>query len=840
MPSADPSEERFRILDKVPVGVLVLDPGYRILFWNECLENWTGVARADLLGADARSRFPNICRQGVASRIERVFRDGVPTVFSPQLHAPLIQCEVAPGVLRVQYITVTSIRRTNEPGFLAVFSIQDITDLTRRLDESRRTASELADELQRRTRLEADLRRAKEEADGANRAKSDFLANMSHEIRTPMNGVLGMIGLLLQGKLDARQRRRAETIQASSQELLALLNDILDLSKIEARRLELEHANFNLREVVESVAELVAVTAQPKGLEVLCFIEPDVPTLLRGDPSRLRQVLVNLAGNAVKFTHKGEVSIRVSATEKDGVIRFEVRDTGIGIPADKAHLLFRPFSQADASTTRRYGGSGLGLSIVSRLVEMMGGKAGFESAEGVGSRFWFTATLERQPVLRPRALNLAGRRVLAVDGNASSRNLLLELLEFWQAEGAPAGDVETAMTRLSDGSAPDGDPRITGWAGDIAARGPRQPHAFDAVVVDLEAPEGGARRLALAIEADAHLAGIPVLVMTPLHSEMDRDRWQGAGFTGRITKPIRQDELGAALAHALGFGSPPRASDRKADICKPCQASRAAVRILLAEDNPTNQEVALGILETLGYSADLVGDGRAALAALASKDYYLVLMDCQLPELDGYEACRLIRQTTTPVRNHGIPVIAMTAHALESDWARCLAAGMNDYVSKPVNPAALEQAIERWTSGMGEAEATPQDSTPHSSESTGASAEPPVFDEEDLLMRLSGNRNLAMRVVGRFLNDAPAQITTLADAVERKDCESGRRAAHAIKGAAANVGGTQLRETAYELEQLGAAGDLAAAAGLVSELAARFDTLRPVMDSFRRRVELED
>jgi len=389
---------RFDVLDKIPVGILVLDPEYRILFWNECLENWTGSHRSALLNGDARVSFPNIAKSSFSKRIERVFRDGVPTVFSPQLHSPFIQCEVTPGVSRVQYITVTSIPSGTGSGFLAVFSIQDITDLTRRLDESRSTARELSNELQRSAELQIDLRAAKETADTANRAKSEFLANMSHEIRTPMNGILGMAGLLLDGELDLRQRQRAQAVRRSGEDLLAILNDILDHAKVEARKLQLETVDFDLRDVVEGAADMVAVTAQQKGLAVFSFIYPDVPTRLRGDPMRLRQILLNLAGNAVKFTHSGEVAIRVKLDRPGdtGTIRLEVTDTGIGVPKDKMDLLFRPFSQADTTTTRRYGGTGLGLSIVARLVELMGGHVGFDSQEGQGSQFWFTVRLQPQ------------------------------------------------------------------------------------------------------------------------------------------------------------------------------------------------------------------------------------------------------------------------------------------------------------------------------------------------------------------------------------------------------------------------------------------------------------
>ena len=805
---------RFDVLDKIPVGILVLDPEYRILFWNECLENWTGSHRSALLNGDARVSFPNIAKSSFSKRIERVFRDGVPTVFSPQLHSPFIQCEVTPGVSRVQYITVTSIPSGTGSGFLAVFSIQDITDLTRRLDESRSTARELSNELQRSAELQIDLRAAKETADTANRAKSEFLANMSHEIRTPMNGILGMAGLLLDGELDLRQRQRAQAVRRSGEDLLAILNDILDHAKVEARKLQLETVDFDLRDVVEGAADMVAVTAQQKGLAVFSFIYPDVPTRLRGDPMRLRQILLNLAGNAVKFTHSGEVAIRVKLDRPGdtGTIRLEVTDTGIGVPKDKMDLLFRPFSQADTTTTRRYGGTGLGLSIVARLVELMGGHVGFDSQEGQGSQFWFTVRLQPQNCEPERVPSFSGHRVLVVDRSFTSRTLLADLLGFWQCRVDQAEDVQGALAKLRTANC-----------------------SCDAVIADLEAPDGGAGRLASAVSEAPGMAHIPLILLTPLTqiSRMPR-------FSGQISKPVKQGDLAGCLAAVFGHGcEAAQPAQRLANAPRSGREVHARFRLLLVEDNVTNQEVALGMLENLGYRADLAPDGSAALAALARTDYDLVLMDCQLPDLDGYEATRLIRKPETDVRNHQVAIVAMTAHAMTGDRERCLAAGMNDYLSKPIDRIALARALERWTTGI-EKGAPAVDVAPVS---IGAEPEAPqipqvaLFDREDLLERLSGNEDLAQRVVNRFLEGASRQLELLARAIGDSDTEAVRLAAHAIKGAAANVGGQQVRAAASKLEQLGKAGDLRPASEILQELAASFARTRDPMEQFCRSVE---
>jgi len=709
------------------------------------------------------------------------------------------------ALLLVQLVQHLQIRKLLRP-------LHDIIEFTRRVgsgDLSQSAPEAKIAELRELTaasnqmlehlRTTRELRLQVREAVAANRLKSEFLANMSHEIRTPLNGILGMVGLLLDDTLDPRHRQRAEVIRSSAEALLVILNDIPDLSKIEARKLELETADFDLRCVVEEVADLAAVTAQQKGLEFLCLIEQDVPTRLRGDPCRLRQVLVNLTGNAVKFTRAGEVSIRVRLDRSGDsvVVRFEVNDTGIGIPKDKIHLLFQPFSQADASTTRRYGGTGLGLSIVARLVEMMGGQVGVESRDGVGSRFWFTVRLARQKVQRPRALSLPGRRVLVVDDNAASRGMLLELLAFWQCRAEQAGDAASALARL----------RAAG------------ENPLDAVLVDLEVPGGPA--LGAAIREDPRLARTAAVLLAPLTRTSDMEGWRRLGFAGRVTKPVKQGALGACLAEVFGYGPAPAGVDPRLRHDRGSDRPRSSpCRLLLVEDNATNQEVALAILENLGYRADVVADGRSAVRALGQIAYDLVLMDCQLPEMDGYEDSRLIRQPATPVLNHEIPIVAMTAHAMAGDREKCLAAGMNDYVAKPIQPGLLAKAIEHWLAGRPDEPALRPPAAPPPQP-----AENAVFDSQELVERMMGDEARARRIIAGFLDDMPRQIAALALAVESADAGAARLRAHSIKGAAANVGGLEMRDVAGKLERSGAAADLAAMAAALPELAATFERL---------------
>ncbi len=796
----------------------------------------------------------------------------------------------------------------------------DITDQKQAQQQLQETNRQLEESINRANKMAV-------RAELASVAKSEFLANMSHEIRTPMNGVIGMTGLLLDTELTGEQQHFAEIIKSSGESLLTLINDILDFSKIEANKLDLETLDFDLQNLLDDFASTLAIKAHEKGLEFVCAVDPGVPTLLTGDPGRLRQILTNLAGNAVKFTSAGEVVIRVERTEGSGIrqaaeenqvsgvgyrasenevmLRFTVADTGIGIPAGKIGMLFQKFTQVDASTTRQYGGTGLGLAISKQLAELMGGEIGVESPAkspragelGKGSEFWFTACfgLQADAVIQktqPPA-ELSGVRVLIIDDNATNREILSVRLNFWGMRPEEAYDGPSGLQAL------------------YRALGEKDP--FRVAIVDMQMPGMDGESVGRVVKTDAKVADTRLVLLTSQGVRGDARRLHEIGFVGYATKPVRHEDLESLLTQALASnagGAPWPIVTRHTDHeSLPDLARFQKSRILIADDDFTNQQVVLGILKKLGLRADAVSNGREAIEALNTRSYDLVLMDVQMPVMDGFEATRLIRRMAKdggrksedgdeeprtknqePATCGRLPIIAMTALALQGDRERCLEAGMDDYLSKPIDPLTLARVLAKWLTeesrSQENADRRPQTSPTASplesisniqhgisngqvkkslsrslsrSSSTSedgkgedrnedraetkigtrivtemdvgkaSGKEVAVWDRAGMLKRLMDDEELAGTILQGFLEDIPRQIDALRDYLEAGDIAGAELQAHSIKGASANVGAEHLRAVALELEQAGKNGDLESIKMRMDELGATFEELKETL-----------
>jgi two-component system, sensor histidine kinase and response regulator len=788
------SEKRYRDLVENSLGLICThDLDGRLLMINSAVARSLGYQHDEMVGKNLR--------EFIAPSGKKYFNDYLEEIRNRQTASGLIVLLRRNGQERIwQY---HNLRQDEGETSYVLGHAQDVTEYKQ---------------------LERDLITAREAAINASQAKSAFLANMSHEIRTPMNGIIGMADLLLKTDINAEQRKMAEMVQSSANALLTIINDILDFSKIESGKLILETIDFDLRGVVESVVELLAEEAQKKGIELASFIHKDAPEKLRGDPTRLRQILTNLVGNAIKFTEVGEVVVSVT---KEGSpnqhikLRFAVTDSGIGISKEAQGNLFRAFSQADTSTTRRYGGTGLGLAISRQLVELMNGEISVESVEGKGSSFTFKVPFEaqagRSEPPSPKISSLTSSRLLIVDDNATHRTILVHYTASWgmRVSSAESGDKALEMLRQAVEA---GDP-------------------YDLAVVDCQMPEMDGLMLAQKIKAEPLTSSTRLILMTALGRREAEAARQQAGIECFINKPIKQPELFACLSAVTG-GTPRTSGQFRQEANKKSPATESATsafvnnqtqkqaRLLIAEDNPVNRQVAMWQLQSLGYTVDTVANGLQALEVLSVTDYDVVLMDCQMPEMDGYETTAEVRRREGHRRH--TPIIALTANALEGDQEKCLAAGMDDYLSKPIKPEALAAMLEKW---LGKQTVSPNQ---FAADTDGAKNLANALDV-NLLAKLrkaigGKSKDFMANLFDLFITDAQPRIEALQEAIARNDAAALREMAHALKGSCANLGATRMSGLCEILEEKGVANSLEGASAFVEHLEEEFALVKQALE----------
>ncbi|MGH9746561.1 MAG: response regulator [Candidatus Acidiferrales bacterium] len=774
------------LIEMTPLAVVVLDPGFCVEMCNPAFERMFCYRFQDIRGRRLGDLVAGGELGNEVKSNETALRSGA------SVHVTTRRTRSDGSLLDVEAYSVPLGENGTPTGYLLLY--QDITD------------RKLAEEA---------LHRAKNAAEGANKAKSEFLANMSHEIRTPMNGIIGMTELALDTKLTNEQRDYLGMVKTSAASLLTVINDILDFSKIEAGKLDLDVSDFPLRQSVGETLKTLGFRAHEKSLELAWRVAPDVPDYLAGDVSRLRQVLVNLVGNAVKFTERGEVVVEIeresNSIETNAVLHFRVRDTGIGIPKEKQAMVFGAFTQADSSTTRKYGGTGLGLAITTRLVDLMGGRIWLESEPGLGSTFHFTIPFGI--AFGPASVQdtdpriLLHSSILIVDDNETNRHILVEMLGRWGMWVETAKSAHEALAALARAS----------------IRGPR----FAAVISDLQMPEMDGFELVESIRRSPQFGRIPVLILSSSAQQGERERCRKLGIAAYVAKPIQPSELLDAILSALSAHAKELQMEMTEET-SPAQTDRGqGMKVLLAEDNAVNRTLATRLLEKHGNTVVVVVNGREAIEALEREAVDLVLMDVQMPEMDGLEATAAIREKEKTTGTH-VPIIALTAHAMKGDREKCLAAGADDYLTKPIRTAELFEAVDHVrNSKLPSAPARPPTAETRSTSS---------FDIDAALRHVEGDRELLDEIMRIFTDECPKTIAEIRNAIRAADLPLLERAAHSLKGSAANLGALGVTQPAAEIEESARNGDLSAAREQFHSLENAVEELLRELEGIARKV----
>ncbi|MEQ1792844.1 MAG: response regulator [Nitrospira sp.] len=786
------------IADESPYPILELDAHASLVYANPVM---TQLLTRHGYAADG---FPRVTPEGLAALVQRCLTSGKP-----------IQ-EVAMRLPDARFAWVLC--PVESDRHVRGYAV-DLTEIHHAKEALHASAEELRAKNQR-------LDRALQEAQAATQTKAAFLATISHELRTPMNGVIGMTSLLMDTPLAPEQRSYADTIRQCGEALLQLINDVLECSKIEAGKLELESIDFNLRATVDDVLKQFAERAESKGLELTGLIHAAVPTGLRGDPGRLRQILTNLVGNAIKFTDRGDVTLQVyleEDTQGGALLRFDVSDSGIGITQETVDKLFQPFVQADSTMTRRYGGTGLGLSISKQLVELMGGQIGVKSVPDHGSTFWCTARFMKQassvPAILPMA-DLQGHRVLIVDDNESNRLILHHLVSGWGMHDVQADNAASALATIEEAA--------------------RRGTPFDCAILDVVMPGMDGLELAAALQRLPAAATLRIIVMTSLLQRGHAERARKVGAKGYLTKPVRHDELRDCLRTVLGMQLIPEVAESVGHAPASRLVTRHTLaehaerrRILVVEDNSVNQKLAVRMLEKLGYRPDLVENGREALAALDVGAYDAILMDCQMPVMDGFEATTAIRKNEAAGKRYvslgHIPIIAVTANAMQGDRERCLAAGMDAYLAKPIKLDDIRTTLSRWV-------ATPSSEVAATYPSGLIVPRPErqaIFDPAQMLQNIGGDQELLTQLIDLFLERQGEILANIRQALSQSDAITVERAAHTLKGTAANLCAPEVALAASQLEAIGRLGTLQDAPTVYAHLEMEMIRLIQALDAYR-------